>query len=434
MMEPRELTRVCVNKLMELGADAAQVSLSDTKKQELNVETGTVNLLRTTYDTGIRLTALVDKRKASTALNKTDTEAIDAAARQVVEDARSSERDEANAIAEYQPPKEFSRGPLEPDLDTMYDRLEAFLRHAKEAYPDTILEQVILDHSGGLRVFQNSNGVDYASTDGAYHCMLMFTTRRGGKSSSFNVAGFSAAQLDRDMTDYAGVDRLLRESAEQVETQAVRGKFTGDLIMTPEALDDLLAFVARSLSDASMISGTSLFKDKLHQEIASPLLTLRSVPRSEELAEGYAVTRDGYEALDSTIIDGGTLQSFLLSLYGARKTGKPMAVNNGGCYVVDPGQTSLEEGIRQVERGVLMVRFSGGNPADNGDFSGVAKNSYYVEDGAVRHPIRETMLSGNLAEVLRSVRWISRERVNFGTSLLPWLCAGGVTISGASGE
>jgi PmbA protein len=323
---------------------------------------------------------------------------------------------------------------VEPDLDAMYDRLDAFLRHAKKAYPDTILEQVILDHSGGLRVFQNSNGVDYQSNDGAYHCMLMFTTRRGGKSSSFNVAGFSATALNRELPDYAGVDRLLRESAEQVETQAVRGKFAGDLIMTPEALDDLLAFVARSLSDGAMISGTSLFKDKLHEEIASPLLTVRSRPRSDELAEGYAITRDGYEALDSTIIEGGRLQSFLLSLYGARKTGKPMAVNNGGCYVVDPGQTSLEEGIRRVERGVLMVRFSGGNPTDNGDFSGVAKNSYYVEGGAVRHPIRETMLSGNLAEVLQSIRWISRERVNFGTSLLPWVCASGVTISGSSGE
>jgi PmbA protein len=433
-MEPRELTRVCVNKLMELGADAAQVSLSDSKKHELNVEAGAINLLRTTYDTGIRLTAHVDKRKASTSLNKTDAEAIDAAARQVVDDARSSEQDEANAIAEYQPPKEFSRGPLAPDLDAMYERLDAFLRHAKTAYPDTILEQVILDHAGGLRVFQNSNGVDYCSNDGAYHCMLMFTTRRGGKSSSFNVAGFSAGELDRDLTDYAGVDRLLRESVEQVETEAVRGKFTGDLIMTPEALDDLLAFVARSLSDGAMISGTSLFKDKLHEEIASPLLTLRSTPRNDQLAEGYAITRDGYEALDATIIHRGTLQSFLLSLYGARKTGKPMAVNNGGCYVVDPGETSLEDGIRRVERGVLMVRFSGGNPAENGDFSGVAKNSYYVEDGAVRHPIRETMLSGNLADVLRSVRWVSRERVNFGTSLLPWVCASGVTVSGAAAE
>ena len=40
------------------------------------------------------------------------------------------------------------------------------------------------------------------------------------------------------------------------------------------------------------------------------------------------------------------------------------------------------------------------------------------------------MISGNLADVLSSLRGLSRERAENGTSALPWVAADGVTVSG----
>ena len=85
--------------------------------------------------------------------------------------------------------------------------------------------------------------------------------------------------------------------------------------------------------------------------------------------------------------------------------------------------------VADVDKGVLITRFSGGRPSDNGDFSGVAKNSYYIEDGEVKFPLSETMVSGNLAAVLRNICAISRERVDSGSSILPWIRVGGIGIS-----
>ena len=48
-----------------------------------------------------------------------------------------------------------------------------------------------------------------------------------------------------------------------------------------------------------------------------------------------------------------------------------------------------------------FAQFSGARPAENGDFSGVAKNSYYIEKGKVQFPVSETMVSGNLAELVK---------------------------------
>ena len=96
---------------------------------------------------------------------------------------------------------------------------------------------------------------------------------------------------------------------------------------------------------------------------------------------------------------------------------------------VAPGDTPIDEIIANTERGIILARFSGGIPNAQLDFSGVAKNSFYVEDGMVRYPLVETMVSGNFQKLLMNVRALSRETVNFGDGAYPYMAASGVTIS-----
>lgn len=70
------------------------------------------------------------------------------------------------------------------------------------------------------------------------------------------------------------------------------------------------------------------------------------------MADGYFVTSDGFAAENVTLIEEGVLKSFLLSLYGSKKTGKERAKNQGGCFVIQPGDKSLAEMISQVKQGL----------------------------------------------------------------------------------
>jgi PmbA protein len=99
-------------------------------------------------------------------------------------------------------------------------------------------------------------------------------------------------------------------------------------------------------------------------------------------------------------------------------------------FIVPPGEKSVAQIIGETERGVMLSRFSGGLPAENLDFSGIAKNAFYVEDGKVLHPLSETMISGNLRDLIRAIRDVSQETVNFGMAEYPAVAAGGVTIHG----
>jgi len=173
-----------------------------------------------------------------------------------------------------------------------------------------------------------------------------------------------------------------------------------------------------------------VYKDKLGEVIADSKLSLHSMPLSKELSGNYFVTGDGYKAQDCTIIEKGVLKTFLLSLYGANKTGKKKAVNSGGCYIIEPGNVKFNDMIKNTDKGLLLCRFSGGNPSDNGDFSGVAKNSYYIENGEIKYPVSETMISGNLVEMIKNIVSISSERINTGYQIYPWIKFDGVTVSG----
>ena len=98
--------------------------------------------------------------------------------------------------------------------------------------------------------------------------------------------------------------------------------------------------------------------------------------------------------------------------------------------MVAAGETPLEDIIASIDKGIYVGRFSGGEPSVNGDFSGVAKNSFLIENGKLTKPLRETMIAGNLAELLLNIGQISVETVNDGVTVLPYVSFPDVTISG----
>jgi PmbA protein len=420
----------CVNALMETGMNRAESHLVFTRKTELNVETGRFSLMRTTDDVNLSFMGIKEKKKGTTSINKTDDVSIKNAVSQMVELVASGEPDPANEIAEMQPSGIFAKGPIEPDVDLMYKRMKAFLEYSFWKHPKLILEQVILDHTAKHRYFCNSNGVSFHSDSGLYNFSAVFTSRDGTGTSSFNFAGASTEDLNEELHELGGVARLMEQSTEQIVTENLSGSFVGDVIVSPECMEDFVSIITGYLGDYPLVTGTSVFKDSLNEVIADERFTLHSMPVSSQLAGGYFFTGDGFKAENTTIIHEGVLKSFLLSLYGSRKTGLKKAACSGGFYVIDPGDTSFQDMLKSVRKGILLCRFSGGEPGSNGDFSGVAKNSYYIENGEIRYPVSETMVAGNLKDMLKTVKHISKERVNSGGSITPWITFSGITISG----
>tara|TARA_B100000929_G_scaffold67792_1_gene51747 strand:+ start:3317 stop:4603 length:1287 start_codon:yes stop_codon:yes gene_type:complete len=428
-LQNQDIPDYCIEQLMKAGADKAQCIYSSGEKKELNVDAGEFSLFRTNANHGFSIMAIKDQKKGSFSINKIGKDDIDVAISTVLNMAESSMPDDAYDISEYQEADSFSKGDKEPALNIMYDRMEEFMEYSANTFPITIIEQAILDFSSGTNYYRNSNGVSFDETEGSYSFSVMFTSKEGKDISSFNSAGFSSLDIDLPLHKGGSINRLLEESAAHVRTRTVPNKFTGDIIVTPDCIMSFIGFILGNLSDFRLIAGTSLFRELMNQQIVHESLSIHSKPLSDNLSGGYFITSDGYKAEDLTIIENGILQTFLLSLYGSNKTGLQRVSNSGGSLIIDPGETPLEDMIQSVNKGVLLSRFSGGSPSDNGDFSGVAKNSFYIENGKVQYPISETMVSGNIVDMFQKVKHLSKEEVNFGDEIFPWIQFEGITVS-----
>ena len=428
-MIKKEMVSYCLDALKKAGADKAACSMNMMEKKELNVEIGEMTLLRTTFNNNMGISVIKDQKKGSTSINKTDKGSIDTAVALVMAMAEGSQPDDAYDIAEKQPSNSFSKGDESANLDTMYQSLEEFVDYVKSTYPKIQLEAAIMDFNHSRSFFQNTNGVDFEIREGMYGFSPMFLSKDGKDTSSFNGTGFSALKVEKPLHEYGSIDTLLKQSVEQLHTQNIKDKFVGNMVVTPDCISDFLGFITSDISDGKMISGNSLYSEKLNEQITHPKLTFHSRPVSQEIADGYFITSDGYVAENSTIVDKGILRTHLLGIYGAKKLSKNRAVNDGGAYIVDVGDKPHAEMIKNIDQGVLLARFSGGSPANNGDFSGVAKNSYYIENGEIKHPLTETMVSGNIREMFENLDEISSDRIDFGSGILPWISFKGITVS-----
>lgn len=429
MSQEASLAGQTLDTIKRAGFDRAACRVSNDELHELQAETGEINLFRTSFETDIALIGIKDERRASLSVNKTDEATIGQAVTDLRTMAEGANPDPAYDIASAQPHESFEGGIEKPDYDAMYDRVVDLQKYAHATYPTLNIRAISVTFVRRRSCYANSNDVEFRTSRGLYQVGLQFSSRDGSNTSSMMYTGYSTYDLDTPIEQATNVDQLLRQSTEQVTTQNIPGKFKGDMIIAPNCLTDFTGFLTARISDGAMISGTSVYADKLGQQVASPQLTIRSMPLSDELTGGYWVTGDGFKADNLTVVNKGVLDSYLLGLYGANKLGMARAVNSGGAWVIDAGDVSYDDMVAGVEEGILITRFSGGRPNDRGDFSGIAKNSYYVKDGKVQFPIKETTVSGNMVDLLQSVGAVSSERVNFGGSLLPWVRVSGITAS-----
>jgi len=424
-----EILPYVISELKSKGIDKVHATTSISEKKELNIDAGKISLLRTTFQNSIFIEGIKDNKQASISGNKTSRNEIDTLINKLIESIRISKSDKSNDIAKFQIAESFQKGELRPDLKNMYEKLNSFNEHVISKHKYIKLEQAILDHTHSKSKIMNSNGIDFTVKRGEYGFSPMFTAKKGSLTSSFNYTSYSALDLTDNIKDRGYVDELMKQSVKQLHSKKNKTKFVGKVIVTPHCLPDFISFVENSISDGALISGTSIYKDKLNSKISSSKLSISSNPNSDLIDCGYFITSDGYKAKNIKLIDKGKLKSHLLGIYGANKTGGKRVSNDGGAITISIGDKSFKNMIKDVNRGVLLCRFSGASPSDNGDFSGVAKNSFYIENGEIKYPITETMISGNIPDMINNIIDISSEQLNFGYCKLPWIAFDGLTIS-----
>jgi predicted Zn-dependent protease len=207
----------------------------------------------------------------------------------------------------------------------------------------------------------------------------------------------------------------------------------------------LLPSLVGSLSAQSVRTGRSRFAERVGQRIASPGFSLVDDGTLPGRPGSASFDREGLPHAPLALVERGELRGFLFNAREARALGRAEGstghASGGSRTPPGIGPTSLAVGagdvddatlLAGVDHGILLSRFSGNADAVSGDFSGVAKGSFLLRRGSAPRPIQETLISGNLYELLESIAAISREqRWVEGTVLAPLVRMEGVSVTSA---
>ena len=427
----KDIAAYAIDAMLKAGADKAACQASSGRKDEFNVEAGKFTLLRTLFEDELSLKVIKGGRKGTIEVNKLDKDSIDKAVEECVALADAAAPDEAEDIAPLIENKNFSRLVGGADMAQLFARSKELLEQVKDDFPKIALN-LGTEFNNKKTAYLNSNGAEFCDETEYYQFSTDFTAKDGEESSSFNYYGAAVESLAVSFMDIGLQRALLEDSARSIKTRMVDDKFVGKIIVAPSC-DDMIwhTILGCFLSNFCMISGTSRWKDALGTLVADAKLTMSAAPLRAGMVAAERFTDDGFLSRNADFIREGVLNSFALDLYGANKTGKPRAANSASYNIeVAAGDMPLADMIKGISKGILINRFSGASPGPSGDVSGVAKNSFIIENGQVTDAISETMVSFNIVDILKSIPAISKERVGNGATLLPWCCFDGVTVSG----
>ena len=424
-IDPKHIAETALDRMQSAGFDDCHVSVTVSHQDELNIAHNEASLLRSTENYSIALLAILDGRKASVTLTDINDNAVAREVTGLVERVESAPQDEANAVSANQI-GHFEQGPLDSDLDILAEKANELLVFRASHAPKVTIEEGTIAHRVARFHEVTSQGTALSSTVGCFDLGIVCTASEKEKSSSFNETGGSANDLSgRSVAEWFAIGDMLKDTQQQIDTRSIGARFTGDVILAPSAVSDLIGWLLQQLSAQALIAGSSVYKDRVGEQIATPALSVRSCFD----APGHVpFTTDGFTTEPVQLIDNGELTTLLLDLYGSRKTGLSHTPSTSG-WRIDPGGESKAALIGAIEQGALVNRLAMGSPAANGEFSGVIKNSFMIEGGAVGKALSDTMVAGNMAQMLMDINGISAEHIDYGGEDFPWLRIPGMHFS-----
>ena len=386
---------------------------------DIRVYEGSVEHFVSAQSEGISIRVIRDGRTGSAYAGTLDPSAV----AEVLADARQN--------VQFGTPDEFA-GLASPDgVDVVpqalwNDSLAAFATEQKIELAKE-LERLTLAADGRVRVDE----ANYSDASGESAVATTTGIRRSGRENGCYVSVSTLAD-DGDITQTGfgfsvgrhpgefDLSKAAREAADRATRLLGAVKPASKrvtVVLDPYVTSSFLGIISSTLSGDAVAKGRSLFKDRLGDSVASPLVNLIDDPTNPLAYTATELDGEGLAARRNVLIRDGVLQQFVHNSYSARRAGTVSTANalrsgaggapGVGCLAIQlqPGSRSQAELVADVDDGVLiqMVQglHSGVNPV-SGDFSAGA-SGLQITNGTLGAPLREFTIASTLQRMLLDI-------------------------------
>lgn len=399
-------------------AESAEVYESEVKSVPVKFTSGELDYVKSFHSKGIALRVLEGGRIGySTTTNPEEEEDLIERAMESSQygDQASFEFPRSRDVSEvdaYDPlVEEFG---LQEAIDLGYD----FLREIEDSYPQVKVDMTVNRTVGDVRV-KNTSGLDRRESRTLLGVSVNVQRVEGDDIFNF------WKELRSRRKEVVDVDFLIDEVKNKLRwAEKIEEIDSGPqpVVFTPSGALVLILPLIAGLNGQNRYLGTSPISDKKGGKIFDDGFTLVDNGRRIESVRGGSFDDEGYPTSKDLLIDGGELKGFVYDqraagLSGEEPTGNGFkgGLRGGGdfrappesgpsSWIIERGKENLGKIIKDVQNGLLVdgVLGLGQGNVLSGEFSNNVSVAYKIEDGLIKGRVKNTMIAGNVYDLLKS--------------------------------
>ncbi len=429
------------------GASQADVVVAEGDSLSVGVRLGEIEKVQRSKARHLGLRAFADKRSAITSTADFSRDSLARLAEESVALARVTASDEYSGLPD---PAELATEI--PDLD-LYDPEMVDLD--AERVTELCLAAEAAARNADARI-TNSEGGEFGGGTSRVVYAASNGFRAGYRTSSCSLSAVPVAtdngSMERDywysakrkLADLDSPESIGARAAERaLRRLGARKVSTAEVpvVFDPDMAASLVGHVASAVSGSALYRGVSFLRDKLGSTIAPQIVTIVDEGNRAGALGSKPFDGEGLPTRRTSVVDRGTLSSYLFDTYSARKLDS-RSTGNASRSVADApgvsptnlylaaGDTSPEDIIGSVESGLYVTELMGfGVNSVTGDYSRGA-SGIWIENGELAYPVSEITIAGNLLAMLAGIEAVGSDLEMRRSICSPTLKIGKMTVGG----
>ena len=404
------------------GATDAAAEVSEGSGLSVSVRKGEVENVERNRDKSVGVAIYIGQRRGNASTSDFSTKALEQTVRAAYDIARFTAEDPAAGL----PEAEDLATPAEAAMD-----LDLFHPWEVDVAQATALAKRCEDAAFATdRRITNSEGAGVSAQQSHFWTGNSRGFRGGYASSrhSLSVAPIAGKgngmQRDhwyssmRDATELSAPEAVGRYAAERALSRLKSRKVATcevPILFESSLAAGLLGAFVQGVSGGALYRKASFLQDCLGTAVFPQDVDIFEFPH-EPRGKGSAPFDDeGVRTRARDVVSGGQVQGYFLSSYSARKLGMKTTGHAGGSQNLrmthrrtQPGD-DLPAMLRKLDRGLFVIELMGqGVNYVTGDYSRGAAG-FWVEGGAISHPVHEITIAGNLKDMFRNLVAVGRD-------------------------
>lgn len=269
-----------------------------------------------------------------------------------------------------------------------------------------------LQHQSGFSAMINSKGLFAYNKDSGVDFSVTVRTE-DGTGSGWVTRDFN----DVNLLDTAEASQVAIEKAKMSRNaKAIEpGRYT--VILEPAAAVDLLQNMIYAMNARQADEGRSFMSKegggtKKGEKIVDERVTIYSDPLNA-LIPSSTWAGDGLPVKKRSWIEEGVVKNLAYDRYWAEQKGVAPVPGPGGGFIMEGGDATLEEMIKNTDRGVLVTRLWYIRTVDPQTllYTGLTRDgTFYIENGQIQFPVKNFRFNESPVIMLNNLEALGKQQ------------------------